>query len=359
MATSSGSDIVVHDFWPRLLLSPLIGAAIPNLAGLIDNRRYGPGGLLLHYGLFTLIALAIWEGNRRLHQRSRTRFPWFEQPWMRVGLLSGTIALFTVPATTALLWAWGIFSGDPSVTTGRVMVAVVLTVLAVVMITHVYETLYMLRYWERDRLSKERLERARLQAELDALQREADPHFLYNSLHNLSTLIETRPQSAQRFVEALAESYRYVVDTRGCPLVPLVEELEALRRQRVLADIRFGEAVQVHDLVDGADAHCWSLPPLALQELFENAIKHTVFDLASPLDVRVERQGEELVISNRHRPRHAPAASTGVGLANLDERMRLALGRPVRWGVVRDRFEVRLPLAAAVTAHAAHEPLAS
>jgi two-component system, LytTR family, sensor kinase len=343
----SGNDIVVKDLWPRLLLSPIVGAVIPNLAGLIDNTRYGPGELLGHYLYFWAVALTIWEGNRRLHDRFRSRFAWFEQPWMRVGLLLGTIILFTVPVTWGLLWVWGRISNDPYLTAPRHAFAVVLTVMFVVVIAHVYETLFMFRYWERDRLSKERLERGRLQAELDALQRDADPHFLYNSLNSLLQLIETNPQRAMVFVEALAATYQYVVDTRGRALVSLAEELAALERQRLLAEIRFGDSVRLDDVVDRAGARHWRLPPLVLQELFENAVKHNAFDRESPLDVRVERQESDLVVSNRLRPRPTLRPSTRVGLRNLDERMRLAVGRPVRWGAAGERFVVHVPLARA------------
>jgi hypothetical protein len=334
----------VDDLWPRVLLSPVIGAVIPNLAGFIDNTRYTAVQLAAHYAYFTLVALVIWEGNRRWHQRARTRFAWFEQPWMRIGLLLGTIVVFTVPAITGLLWVWGVLSGDPNVTTLRLTLAVALTVTSVVVIAHVYETLFMFRYWERDRLAKERLERARLQAEIDALQRDVDPHFLYNSLNSLLELIEAQPRRALAFVEALGATYRYVVTTRGRPLVPLAEELAALERQRVLADIRFGDAVRLVDLVDRLEAREWVLPPLTLQELFENAIKHNAFDRSAPLEVRVERRDRDLVVSNRVRPRPVHAPSTRVGLASLDERIRLAVGRSVAWGATAGRFEVRVPL---------------
>jgi LytS/YehU family sensor histidine kinase len=235
-------------------------------------------------------------------------------------------------------------------TPARLVLGVVVTVISVVIIAHVYETLFMFRYWERDRLSKERLERARLRAELDALQRDVDPHFLYNSLNSLSELIETRPQRALVFVEALAATYRYLVDTRGCPLVPLADELAALRRQQVLADIRFGEAVRLDDSVDPGDARHWSLPPFVLQELFENAIKHNAFDRMSPLEVRVEREGSDLLISNPLVPRPVSAQSTRMGLANLEERLRLAIGRSMRWSAMGGRFVVRVPLARAAAA---------
>jgi LytS/YehU family sensor histidine kinase len=105
--------------------------------------------------------------------------------------------------------------------------------------------------------------------------------------------------------------------------------------------------VRFDDAVDRAEARRWNLPPLVLQELFENAVKHNTFDRHAPLDVRIECEGSDLLVSNRFRPRLAPIQSTRLGLRNLDERMRLAVGRPLQWGIAGDRFVVRVPLAQA------------
>jgi LytS/YehU family sensor histidine kinase len=220
-----------------------------------------------------------------------------------------------------------------------------MTVAAVAVITHGYETLFLWRDWESERLRVERAERSRLQAEIDALQREADPHFLYNSLNSLVHLIDTNPERAMAFVEALAAGYRYLLDTRRRSLVPLAEEIAALERFRLLADIRFAGAVRLDLDVSEADAARWWLPPLCLPELFENALKHTAFDSTDPLRVRVRLERDVLIVSNRFRPQPPASPSTGLGLVNLDERLRLAIGRQVRWGAENGLFEVRVPLA--------------
>ena len=345
--SSSGNDIVVRDLWPRLLLSPIVGAVIPNLAGFIDNTRYGPGELLGHYLYFWAVSLTIWEGNRRLHDRFRSRFAWFEQPWMRVGLLLGTIILFTVPVTWGLLWAWGRVSNDPRLTAPHLAFAIVLTVMFVVVIAHVYETLFMFRYWERDRLSRERLERGRLQAELDALQRDARSAFSVQQFEQPAAADRNEPSACDGVRRGAGGDVsvrgRYARSSVGT----LADELAALERQRVLAEIRFGDSVRLDDIVDRAGARHWRLPPLVLQELFENAVKHNAFDRESPLDVRVDCEENDLVVSNRLRPRATLKPSTKLGLRHLDERMRLAVGRPLRWSTPGDRFVVRVPLAQA------------
>jgi LytS/YehU family sensor histidine kinase len=137
---------------------------------------------------------------------------------------------------------------------------------------------------------------------------------------------------------ALAAGYQYVLDTRGRTLVPLAEELAAFERVRLLSATRFGDAVRLEVSVGPAAARRWLLPPLTLQELVENAIKHTRFDGDAPLTVRVALGGDVLVVENVLRPRLVETPSTRVGLANLDERTRLAVGRRVAWSVEQGRF---------------------
>lgn len=343
MAASDPGD-TVRDLWLRLLVSPVLGAGIANGSGIIDHQRYTLALLAGHYVLFAVVAFVIWECNRRLYLRLRQRWSRDEASWRRAVRLGATLVFSTVVATVGLLLAWRALSGDPSATPPALALAVLLSMTAVAVITHGYETIFLWRDWQSERLRGERLERARLQAELDALQRGSDPHFLYNHLNSLAHLIEQAPDRALAFVDALAAGYRYLLDTRQRPFVTLSEELAALERCRELATIRFGGAVSVEWRVSELEAASWWVPPLCLPELLENAIKHTAFDRARPLVVSVAIEGDTLVVSNRYEPPPVPVTSTGFGLANLDERLRLAIGRPLRWGVEDGWFRVRTPL---------------
>lgn len=334
---------MLDDLWPRLLVSPALGIGIALASGVVTPSRYGGWQMVGHCVYFSASSFLVWEGNRRLSFRARRRFSWFEHPWRRIGLILATIGLYTVPALTSLLLAWRAVTHDPGATPRAITIAVAAAVLAVVLITHVYETIFVLREWDSARLRSERLERARLQAELDALHREIDPHFLFNGLNSLAHLIESSPDKALEFVETLAASYRYLLDTRHRRFVRLEEELRSLMRFRTLASLRFGSAVRLDVSVSPHTAHAWQLPPLSLQELLENALKHNWFDAANPLDLRVGQDGAVLVVSNVLRPRPV-AHSTGVGLANLDNLLRLSTGRGLERRVSGDRFEVRVPL---------------
>ena len=333
----------VHDFWPRLLVSPILGALVVNLSGLIDHAQHSTAGLIGSYVWFATVAFLIWEGNRRLYFRLPRREDWLLRPWRRLGVLLALISLFTIPFATATLWGWRVATGDTGTRQYALPTALFAIVAFVVAITHVYETVFLLRDWESDRLRSARIEHARLQTELESLGREVDPHFLFNNLNALAHLIEHRSEAAPRFIRTLSASYQYVLDCRGRTLVSLAEELEALERHRALAEIRYAGDVRLDVQVPSA-VDCLLLPPVSLSEIFQNALKHNSVASDHPLHIHVRVENETLVVENSLRPGPTEAGSTRIGLTNLRERFRLATNRVMVWGVENDRFVVRLPL---------------
>jgi hypothetical protein len=335
----------VHDFWPRLLASPVLGAVVVNLSGFIDNTRHSPRALIASYVWFAAVAFVIWDGNRRLYFRLPRREDWLLRPVHRLAMLLALITLFTVPVAAAFLWIWREVTGDPGTRPHALATALFAVVALVIAITHVYETVFLLRDWESDRLRTARTEQARLETELESLGREVDPHFLFNNLHALAHLVDQRSDAAPWFIRTLGATYRYVLECRGKALVRLEDELEALERHRGLAAIRYDGAVQIAVDVSSSDARDWLLPPVSLAELFQNALKHNTVAPDRPLRIRVRIEDAELVFENDLRAGPpAGTRSTGLGLANLTERFRIATGRPASWCADGGRFVVRLPL---------------
>jgi hypothetical protein len=334
----------VGDFWPRVLLSPVLGFLIVNFSGLMDHARHSLAALIASYAWFSLVAFLVWEGNRRLYFRLQQREDWLLRPWRRLGLLLAVICLYTIPVAATLLWIWRVVTGDHGARQYALSTALFAIVAVVVAITHVYETVFLLREWESDRLRSARVERSRLQTELESLGREVDPHFLFNNLNALAHLVDQRSDAASGFIRILSATYRYVLESRGRALVPLADELEALERHRALADIRYERSVQLDVAVDAADARALFLPPVSLPELFQNALKHNTVAPDVPLHIRIRIDDRTLVFENDLRPGPNARRSTGVGLENLRERFRLAAGRPAEWGIESNRFVVRLPL---------------
>ena len=337
----------MRDFWPRLLLAPIFGTVIPLTTGLIDLTRHDTGELLLSFAWFTATAWLVWEGNRRIYLRLPHREDWLGRPWRRIATLLGAIVLFTIPVSTILLGLWRFVTGDDGLGPFALPTAVLAIVTSVMIVTHVYETVFLLRDWESDRMRSARLERARVESEFEMLRREVDPHFLFNNLNALVHLIEQGHPQALPFIDALSASYRYVLEARHTQLVTLEAELAALRRHLVLTNIRYADAVALTiDVARDRLRSLW-LPPVTLGELLQNAVKHNQLTTASPLHVTVTLEATTLLFANDHRPRSRHSSTTGLGLRNLAERHWLATHLKLEWGAVEERFVVRLPLATA------------
>jgi len=228
-----------------------------------------------------------------------------------------------------------------------ITVVTLTNVICVVFVTHAYETVFLIRERESDLMRVERLERRRAEAELASLKAQVDPHFLFNSLNTLGHLITRDAARGRAFCDGLAEVYRYVLASRERDLVPLADELAFARTWERLLALRFGAGVALHvePALEAAarDPHR-QVPPLALQTLLENAVKHNRLGDDAPLVVTMGMDADDgcVRVDNLVAPRLGSVASPGVGLANLDERCRLLTGR----GLAIERgnaFTVRVP----------------
>lgn len=334
----------LNDRWPRLLLNPVFAVAIPNLAGLIDHAAHSAPGLAASYAWFLCLSVSVWEVTRRLYFQRLDPARWLSRPWRRLATLAATIGTGTVPIITvgSAGWAWA--TGDPSATWRTVLSTTFITVSAVVVIVHVYETTHLIHEWMGDRIRSERLEREKVTAELEMLQREVAPHTLFNMLNALAALIEQRSPDAVRFAEALSHAYRRMLRVRRRPLIDLTEELDLLRAFEALHELRAPGAVRVQGALEAGPAA--QIPPMILPELLENAVKHNQASPERPLVVTLAREGDWLVVTNPVRP-VVRADSGGVGLRNLNARCRLTTGR--RAVVTRSSavHSIRVPLVAA------------
>ena len=345
MVTAPGPS-GVDDGIARFVATPLVGVPVPNLAGMIDHSAHSPAGLAVAYAWFIAVSFLTWEGNLRLYLKFQDRTAWLTRPWHRVRVLVGLICLFTIPFTWSALWLWASLSADPSASWRSIGMAVVIIVAGVTFITHVYETLFLVREWESDRLRNDRLQRLNVEAELLALKSEVNPHTLFNNLNALSHLVEGNNPRASAFVAALAGSYRYLLRTGSKRVVSLSDELELLDQFLSLVTIRYADGLSVHVHVDAQAARRWQLPPVVLPELLENAVKHNELSTDNPLQIEVRLEGDRLTVSHEKRPRRTGVSSTGVGLENLAQRFRLTTGVAARWGEADGRFVVTLPLLA-------------
>ncbi len=180
-----------------------------------------------------------------------------------------------------------------------------------------------------------------LEARISSLREQLSPHFMFNSLNTLSSLISD--ERAQYFVGQLANVYRYLLDSREQSTVSLNKEIEFTMSYWHIIKERYESAVELN-IVLNTDNAMQRIPPLALQTLVENAIKHNIATESRPLKISIHECEDKIIIENNFQPKATQEDSTGVGLYNLAERYRLFFDKEIEIERTEKHFTVKLPI---------------
>ncbi|WDT68633.1 2TM domain-containing protein [Cloacibacterium sp. TD35] len=180
-------------------------------------------------------------------------------------------------------------------------------------------------------------------AQFESLKNQLDPHFLFNSLNVLDSLIEENPVQAQRFTNSMSKIYRYVLEQKDKELVSVEEEIDFAKMYCELLKTRFEDAVTFEFNISEEDKKGFVVP-LSLQLLLENSIKHNFATSSKPLNINIFTEKGNLIIENNLQTRELPNKSTGVGLANIVSRYNLLTERNVFVEKSETFFRVKLPI---------------
>ncbi len=175
----------------------------------------------------------------------------------------------------------------------------------------------------------EQLEKENALAQWNALKNQVSPHFLFNSLSILSSLVHVDAHLAEKFIDRLSKAYRYILEQKDNEMVSLKTELDFLQAYAFLLKIRFENKFEVKVSVTTAEAEKYFIAPLSLQLLIENSVKHNRMSANEPLEVTIFIEADYLVVSNRMRPRSERMTSTGIGLSNIKSRYQLLTNKPL------------------------------
>lgn len=219
-----------------------------------------------------------------------------------------------------------------------------LTVMAMLSAFYLSANRRAYRRLEDVQLQAERLEKENLQAQFAALKSQVNPHFLFNSLSILSSLVHLDPELSEKFIDQLSRAYRYILEQKDNERVLLKTELEFIQTYRFLLNIRFENKFDVFIDASEAEQLQYSIAPLTLQLLVENAVKHNRMSTREPLLVYIYLEDDCLVVQNNLHPRPQTDTSTGVGLQNIITRYTLLTDQPVWVGESDGNFVVKIPL---------------
>ncbi|QZE14840.1 histidine kinase [Halosquirtibacter laminarini] len=194
----------------------------------------------------------------------------------------------------------------------------------------------------REREKNMQLKEDKMGAELNALQNQVNPHFLFNSLNVLISEIYLDQERAVTYTQHLSDIYRYILKSTDHYTVPLKEELEFLESYVYLQEIKYEDAFQIQFDVDVHVMQC-EIPVLALQLLVENAIKHNAILKEKPLKIDILYNGKQLIVRNSLNYKKV-VDKEGIGLRNLDRRYKLLIGKHIEVCQSEEDFCVILPL---------------
>ena len=330
--------------WVLLLISAVITVLL-NPGTLTNGPR-----LALTFAITFAYGGGLWFVNGVAVGWLNRNISWAHRPLRRLLLtlalsVSGSVlvifliqagSLLAIGESLALLWRPQMYE--------QVLVPLAITV--IISLFNHSRSFFM--SWREAAVRAERLEKETAVARLDSLRRQVDPHFLFNSLNALTSLVEENdPVRAVRFIRQLSQVYRYVLDSENQELVPLADEVRFAESYLFLQKTRLGEALVVDMDLPLAETAAYYVPPLALQLLLENVIKHNTAFQADPLRLRVslDAAAQTITVRNTLRPRRlAPGEASGLGLKNLAARYAFLTDKPLVMGEKADEFVVTLPL---------------
>ena len=340
----AGNRERINDIGIRVILIPLFGISIPLLTQMVPHATFTNWQIKFSYIYTIAIAFVIYEGSRFLHFTLRSYFDWLDKPVKKIMAIIITIPFFCVPVSVLLLVSWYHLFLNGNVNWPVIKLSVIVITCAVFFLVNVYETVFAVRDIAADKINKEQLERARAEAELEALKNQIDPHFIFNSLNTLSHLIEQHPAKAKLFNDSLADVYRYILHNKARDLVILKEEIIFLQHYFSLLKIRFEHAINLNLDIPAEMYEQYLIPPISLQLLVENAIKHNEFSDDLPMLINIELKDEILVVSNVAKKKMLRKSPSKTGLRNLSERYKLTTDKQLLVVEESNKFIVYLPL---------------
>jgi sensor histidine kinase YesM len=322
-----------------LLLIPLIGLLI--LTMFVLSYGLKEVDVLLKQIIFSILNTAfIWLGCIVIVQYLWKKFPWEQHPIWHLVLEIVLITVYTV-LVSGLIYLISIRFLHEHIAGEEIGPTIIITMLITYLITAIHEGVYFYQQWKYNFSKSVRLERDNMEARYEALRAQINPHFLFNSLNGLVNVVEDNKQAVD-YIRNLSDLLRYMLKSNEKELVLLRDEMAVLDNYIKLQQLRFRNNLKVD--IDVSESHFhYAVPPLSLQMLVENAIKHNVITQSKPLHIEIGTEKDTIFVKNNLQKKEV-IGSTGQGLKNISGRYRLFSAKPVRVEETNGYFRVTLPL---------------
>ena len=332
----------------QIIVTFLIGCAVFIIGNLMSNMfRYDNTiDFLIEFGFYQLYAFVLGYSNTLLFTYME-KLKWKKEELLKrivIGIVSSTIitllGLFLIRMITALSLkglTFKVFISNETISNYVFGLWVTLTIVII------FHLAYFYNKYQQNKIKEQKVIAGTASAKFDALKNQLDPHFLFNSLNVLTSLIEENPENAQKFTTSLSKVYRYVLEQKNKELVTVNEELEFAKIYMSLLKMRFEDSI-VFNMPPQASNPESKVVPLSLQLLLENAVKHNMVTSSKPLHIKIYETAGNLVVENNLQPKQIVKKSSGVGLNNIMQRYDLLTNKKVLINKEASRFAVSIPM---------------
>lgn len=301
---------------------------------------------VLNYLLTIAFAFVIVEGIRYINRSLNAYCPWEVSPFKRFIIQGMTNIVYFLFVNNAVRIAFFMvfFPDKPIMLREQVVINVV--VIGLLIIVELVDLgIFLLNHWRKSLTEVEHFKRESIEFQLATLKSQVNPHFLFNSLNTLSSLIYQSQDQAAQFVRRLSKVYRYVLENREREIVSLKEEIRFLEDYISLLTIRFGASLSFEvDIPTSYRARF--IAPMTIQMLVENAIKHNIKSRRKPLRINIRVEGHKVEVTNNLQLKQQTGYSSGIGLKNIKSRYAFLTDEKVEVLHNEQQFSVRLPLLA-------------
>jgi len=281
----------------------------------------------------------IWLGCMAIVIFLWKKFPWEEKPFQHLIIEILSILIYTLLFSIALYSLERKFMDFPETT--NIGMDIFITLLITFLITSINESAFFYRQWKYNFSKSVRLEKDNIEARYEALRAQINPHFLFNSLNSLTTLVEDNKPVVD-YIQNLSELLRYMLKNGEKELVLVRDEISILNSYIKLQQTRFPGTLSFKVVVPECFFH-FAVPPLVLQMLVENSLKHNIISKDKPLKVEIIADKESISVINTLQKKTG-VESTGQGLKNITGRYRFFTTRKVEIIETKDTFKVIIPL---------------
>lgn len=293
----------------------------------------------------SFIASLLSVINMRSMFATRRKYPTLNQTGKR---LLTSFALYTladfIGCTLILLWFDYLPSLSFTITLSHMVKLTIILLVTATIAGLGYEFFYSFEKWKESIIENERLQKLQAQSELSVLKSQVNPHFLFNSLNSLSSLISDDAEQAERYLNEMTKVYRYLIRNNQVELTSLTNELEFINSYFHLLKTRYGGGIEMQISILPEHEE-FLLPPLTLQLLVENAVKHNAVLKDQPLVLKLfSNSKNELILTNNLQKKTIQVDSTKIGLNNISSKYRLLKQPDIQIHETDTAFTVVLPL---------------